>query len=148
MLKIKSSHGITIIELLLIVAIMLIISVTTASFGTSFLVRNNLKNNVNELISSLRTAQINAISSKEISRWGVNVSSDAITLYKGDSYISRDTNFDQDFSISETVSITQADMVFDKITGNPGLTQTYTLTNNIGESFSVSVNEVGIVDVN
>jgi type II secretory pathway pseudopilin PulG len=145
MLSVKK--GITLIELLLVVAIMIVIAVSTASFGSAFLVRNRTDNKVNEVVSSLRTAQINAMSGKGNSQWGVYTTSTEIILFMGTSYASRDNTYDQTFFVPPSVSVSAAEVIFDTITGNPDATETISISNDIGESFSVNVNGVGIVDV-
>lgn len=141
--KAKSTVGITLIELLLVVSIITILSVSTASFGLGFLFRNNLKNATNELVSSLRIAQINSMSGKVNSQWGVEVNATQIRMYAVS-----DPAFDQIFEIGGRVSITQDTVVFDQITGDADATATFTISGNTGDSNIVSVNEVGVVDIN
>lgn len=140
--------GFTLIELLLVISIIAIVGATTIPAGSAFLVRNNLKNKTNEVVSSLRIAQLNAISGKEDSQWGVNISSSQITLFKGSTYTIRDSSFDQSYSIPGSISITQVERVFDKLTGNPNSTVTITVSSNAGDSNTVTLNEVGTVDIN
>lgn len=141
------SKGITIIELLIVIAIIAIIGASTTPMLSNFLVRNFLRNKTNELTASLRTAQINSISGKEDSQWGVNISSSDITLFKGSSFASRDPDFDQPFSIPASINITNDEIMFDRLTGNPDSTATLSVSSNAGESNTVSVNEVGTVNV-
>lgn len=137
-----SKKGVTLIELLLVVTITAIIGAATIPVASSFLVRNHLRNKTNELVSSLRTAQINSINGKEDRQWGVDISATEIKMYAvGDS------SFDQVYSIPSSVTITQDTIIFDKLTGNPDDTLSISVTNNVGDSNTVSVNEVGIVDV-
>jgi Tfp pilus assembly protein FimT len=136
-------QGISIIELILVVTIISLLSVSTFSFGSSFLTRNQLKNKTNELVSSLRNAQINSVSSKGQNGWGVEVTSGQIKLY-----MQGDASFDQTFAIPQNVSITEGNVVFDPLTGNPDTTYVFVLSNTLGESRTVSLNEVGCVDVN
>ena len=63
--------GVTLIELLLVISIFLIVGVTSGSIASNFLVRNNLQNKVNEVVSTLRVAQLNSISSKGVNSLGV-----------------------------------------------------------------------------
>ena len=140
--------GITLVELILVVSILGLLMVGSSSFGYSFLSRNGLKNNTNEIIASLRVAQLNAISSKGNSNWGVNVSSGKITLFIGDSFAARDTAVDEVFNVSPYVSVSDFELVFSKITGEPDSTIAVSVSNDVGDSNSISVNELGIVNVN
>jgi prepilin-type N-terminal cleavage/methylation domain-containing protein len=137
------SRGITLIELLVVIAIIAILGATTIPVGSGFLIRNNFANKQNELISSLRTAQLNSISGKENRQWGVEISSSTIKMYAvGDS------SFDQSFNIPSSLSITTDTIVFDLLTGNPDATANLTISSSGGDSRSISVNQLGVVNVN
>lgn len=138
--KTKKS-GFSLIELILVVAIISIVGASTIPVGSRFLVQNNFRNKTSEIVSSLRTAQINTISGKEDRQWGVEISASTIKLYAvGDSA------FDQTFSIPPSISITQNTIVFNKLTGNPTTTGSIVVSSSIGSN-TVTVNEVGTVDV-
>jgi len=137
------SRGITLIELLVVIAIIAILGATTIPVGSGFLIRNNFANKQNELISSLRTAQLNSIYGKENRQWGVEISSSTIKMYAvGDS------SFDQSFNIPSSLSITTDTIVFDLLTGNPDATANLTISSSGGDSRSISVNQLGVVNVN
>ncbi len=140
-------RGFTIIELLLVVSIISILAVVTSSVGSGFLVRNATKNTTQQLISDLRIAQLNSVSGKRDSSWGVKVGSKRIVLFKGSSYSTRDQSLDEVFIVGSAININDAEVVFQKITGNTAQA-VLTISNNVGESTNVSVNEVGSVNVN
>ena len=146
----NKKDGITMLEVLIVITITAIISASAITFSTNFLTINNFKNKSNELITLLRTAQINSLSGKEDSSWGVkvSVSPNKIILFKGDSYDTRTQAFDTSFDIPQTVTITPSEIVFGKLTGNPNSTVTINIQSSIGDSNVVKVNEIGIVDVN
>lgn len=144
----KKNDGITMLEILIVITITAIISASAITFSTNFLIVNNFKNKSNEVITLLRTAQINSISGKENSSWGVNISANKITLFKGDSYATRNLAFDTSFDIPQTIAITQKEIVFNKLTGNPNSPKTINIQSDIGDTNVVRINEVGIVDVN
>ncbi len=144
----KRKNGFTLIELLLVVAIVSIIGVSGSAIGQRFLVTNYLENKTNELASILITAQLNSMSGKENSQWGVSVSGNQMTLFKGNSYITRDPSFDTSFNIPGSISITNDEVVFSRVVGEPDVVATYILTANDGSSSTVTVNEVGVVNVN
>ena len=142
--------GVSIVELILVIAIVVILSAIAYPFGVSFLARNHLKNKTNEIVSSLRIAQINSISGKEDSQWGIYIDSDNIIMYMGSSYVPPGTDQDQSYEIPGAISISPnpTELVFDKLNGDPSSTATITVTNSLGNSNTITVNEVGIVDVN
>lgn len=141
--KSSTNKGITLVELILVVSIVITLGASASSFGTGFLIRNRFRNSTNELVSSLRIAQLNSISSKEASVWGVEVSASSIRLFAAD-----DPTFDQLTSIPGSVNITIGTVTFDNLTGQASSPTSFTVTNNIGDSKVIEVNEVGVVDVN
>ncbi len=143
-----SQPGFSLIELLLIISFIVILSVTAIYFSSNFLVRSNYKNKISELTAVLRTAQLNTVSGKENSQWGVHVNGTKIIMFKGASYVSPGTSFNQTYDIPNGITVTNAEIVFGKLTGNPNTTGIFTVTNNLGESTAVSINAVGTVDVN
>ena len=135
------SRGVTLIELLVVIAIIAVIGATTIPVGSGFLIRNQFHNKTNELISSLRTAQINSLSGKQDRQWGVDISASTIKMYAvGDS------NFDQSYNIPSSISITTDTIIFDQLTGNPDATATLTVSSNGGDSTTITVNELGVVN--
>jgi Tfp pilus assembly protein FimT len=148
--NVKPQTGVSFVELLLIIAITTILSVGAYPFGVGFLARNHLKNKTNEIVSSLRIAQINSISGKEDSQWGVYVDSSSIIMFMGSSYVAPGTNQDQIYEVPNTITIASspAEVVFDKLNGDSSSAVTITLTNAIGDSNTIFVNEVGVADVN
>ena len=141
--KTKSIIGFTLIELLVVIAITAIIGATTIPIGSAFMVRNFLNNKTDELVSSLRTAQKKSMNGKEDKEWGVEVSASQIKMFA-----TGDSSFDQTFSIPSSISITQDTVTFNQLSGNPDATATYVLSSNTGDTYSVSINAVGAIDIN
>lgn len=146
--KEKISVGATLIELILVVAIVAILAAPIGAIGGNFLSRNSLQNSVNDIASAFRTAQIYAMNGKEDSKWGVSITGNVLTIFKGDTYSARDSTFDETSNISNRITVSSAEVVFDKLTGNPNSTQNISVSNEAGENHSITVNEIGIVDVN
>jgi prepilin-type N-terminal cleavage/methylation domain-containing protein len=141
-------HGFTIIELLISIAIVVILgSATSIPFASRFINRNNVETKTNEVVSAFRTAQLNSISGKGHSSWGVHIDTTKIVMFKGISYVFPGTVFDQKYSIPSTVSITPVDVVFDELTGSPSAVLTVTIQNSLFENHIVRVNEVGSVNL-
>lgn len=140
--------GVSLIELLLVISLIVIVGASSYSYGSASISRNNLRNKTNEIISSLRSAQINSISGKNGSVWGVSVGNGKIVMFMGPIYSEPGTDFDVEYSIPSTIQVTPAEVVFGKLEGNPSQPVTITVSNNLGESNIIVVNEVGIVDVN
>lgn len=137
----SNSKGVTLIELLVVIAIIAILGATTIPIGSGFLIRNNLANKQNELITSLHNAQLNSISGKENTQWGVEISTSNIKMFAvGNS------SFDQSFDIPSSISITPATIIFDQLTGNPDAVASLTISSNQNSKI-ISINELGVVNV-
>lgn len=141
------TSGISLVEVIIVVAIVAVIGSSFIGLAINFLSSNNLKNKINEIAASLRTAQSNSMWGKENSQWGVNISVDKITLYKGGSFAQRDTAFDYNFDIPKNVAITQSDIVFTKSTGTTSADVSLTISSQ-GQTKTINVNKAGTVDVN
>jgi len=110
--------GISVLELLLTVALMSIISVATLPLGIKFIQKNQVKNARDTLISYLNTSKSFAMNGKNDNNWGVNVTETKITLFNGPSFVGRNTSLDQEYEIPGNVTVTPAEIVFTKESGN------------------------------
>ncbi len=142
------SRGITIIELLLVVAIISTLGILSVSFYARFLTQNEVGNTVDRLIGSFRKAQVYSMMGKQNSNWGVHYASNTITLYKGSSF-GVDTGFDEEFTVNSSVSVGGfTDLNFTKVTGipgsgNPSTTPTITISGG-NNSKTITVNSQGV----
>ena len=118
---IRKSEGFTLIELLLVVSIILVIGTFSVIFFSRFLTQNAVSNTQDQLIGQLRKAQIYAMMGRQNDNWGMNYSSNTITLYLGNSFASRTQAFDEKFSVNSNTSITSStgilDWNFTRVTG-------------------------------
>ncbi len=125
----RNNFGVTFIELsvtLGIIVILLLISVPVFLF---FQRRSELNNSVEEIISTLRSAQNKTLASEGASQYGVYFDSSAwphqYTLFKGLSFASRDGSFDKVYNLPTGIEIYGINLsgggnetVFDRLTGN------------------------------
>lgn len=147
MLRIKSNEkGFTLIEAILVIAILIILgSVGIPVFGT-FLERNNLKVAESTIVGALRSAQISAMNNLGDSDWGVWASAGQVVVYKGESYASRDTAFDIVHSTSTSVLYSGINEInFAKTSGLPNTTGDFVLSTTNGVD-NISINEKGKID--
>jgi len=146
------NRGVTIIELLLVVAIMSTLGILSASFYARFLNQNEVGNTVDRFVGSFRKAQVYSMMGKQNSNWGVHYASNTITLYKGSSF-GIDTAFDEEFTVNSNVSVGGfTDLNFTKVTGIPGMgnpstTATITISAE-NNSKTITVNSQGVVSRN
>ena len=82
---------------------------------------------------------------KQNDSWSVNYSADTITLYKGSSFGSRNSEFDEKFSVGSNISLTGlTDITFDRLTGVPNSAVSISISAG-GNNKTVTVNSQGAV---
>lgn len=139
----------TLIELLLVVSIISIIGYSIAATGANFLTRNYLQNTEMDIVTALRTAQLNALSGKRDSKWGVDVKQGGvITVFAGNSYALRNTVYDVIYKIPPSLSVNNTEVVYEKVSGNVTNPVVIIITDPSGTEKQISVNIFGIVDEN
>lgn len=134
--------GITIIELLLVIVIISIISLMSASFYSRFLIQNTVDNTENQLVNSFRKAQLYSMVGKQNGTWGVRYSSvtQKITLY-----LTGNTAFDENYNVNTNISISGfSDILFAKITGLPSSSPTITISGG-NNTKTMTINSQGVV---
>lgn len=142
----KQQAGFTLIELLLTVTLLALVGGIGVPVYNSFQNRNTLDLAAAAYASSLRRAQAQAQGVVGDSAWGVRVESGSIILFKGNSFATRDTTYDEVFSIPTSISIAgQQESVFTKFTGMPQSAGSLTLTSANNDSKSVTMNVKGMV---
>lgn len=141
-----NNSGFTIIELLMVVVIMLTVGAVMVPVAVDFQQRNDLDVSQTTFAQGVRRAQQLSMSGEGDSQWGVIAVSGKITVFKGNTHSSRDINFDEDYVISTTITLSgQLEYDFAKITGFPTQTGTATLVNGNYQK-QVGVNAKGIVN--
>lgn len=140
--------GFTLLEVLLSVGIIVLLAGLSVPVYVSFNNRNDLDVATQSLAENLRRAEVYARGVKADDQWGVAVHSGVITLYKGVSYVARDTNYDEDTSVSSALTFGGlGEVVFTKLDAMPSVTGNITITQpNTNESKTVSINAKGMVD--
>lgn len=142
--------GFTLLEVLLSVLILGMLAAITLPLYNSFLARNDLDIAAQRVAETYRRAQVYARAMKEDSAWSVERQSTVITLFKGTSFASRPTDFDETVTLENGITATGVTEVqYAKLTGLPntgGSTVTVTLTTTTGQTKPVSINAQGMVD--
>jgi len=147
------SAGFTLIEVLIIVAILAVIATIGSVYLFNYYSRQNLSLTVNEIIAVLREAYNGSITQENGDQWGVRFSNVAapgsIKLFRGSS-------FDSGILISSLdlragvqfiypVSGNSADVIFSKVTGYPNASTSIkvALTRDSNASSSINISVVG-----
>jgi len=143
----KFVSGFTLIEIILVVALIGIISGIGLPIYNTMSGSNNLDVAENMLVASLRRAEVLSAASSGDSEWGVGVTPGAFVLFKGSTYASRDVGFDEVYDITDSIQTSGlTEVVFSKMSGAPHFTGGITLTSPSGETKQITINEKGTVD--
>lgn len=140
--------GITIIELILVVTIISTLGIFSASYYSRFLTQNAVNNLVDQLVSSLRKAQIYSMTGKQNGLWGVKY--DALGSPKKITfYFTGNTAFDENFNINDNIIVSGfTDISFAKVSGSripapPPDLITITITG-LNNTKTITVNSQGV----
>lgn len=140
----KKMGGFTMIEIITTLGIFLILAGLTLPIGLDFY-RNQKLNAFSHLFADrIEKARVFARSQKGDSSWGGYVGSDTYTIFKGDSFNTRDQSFDQNYRIPEGISVNQDEVVFEKLTGHPNQAVSFNI-NGVPRANAVSISSTGRV---
>ncbi|MFA6307253.1 MAG: type II secretion system protein [Patescibacteria group bacterium] len=145
-LKNIKTVGFTLLEMILVIAVIGILSGITLPSYNKFQNSNNLELATMELVQALRRANLLSLASSRDSSWGVFLSSGQITLFKGSSYLSRDINYDENYNISDIIQISGlSEVVFAKFSASPQSTGTINFSINANTNKTITINSRGII---
>ena len=135
----------TLLELLLAVSMLGILAALSIPVSTALFVRNDLRLAAVSAAQSIRRAQGLSQASDADASWGVSVQPEAIILFQGSSFASRNTQFDEITPLSSPISMNGlTEVVFDRGTGTPQSTGTLTMSN-ANETTAMTLNAKGMV---
>lgn len=138
--QIRINSGITLIEILLVMAIIAILAASISPFLSSFIMRNNQDVTLNRVLGAFRKAQFYSISKKNDSTWGVCLDSGKLRLYRG-SCIS--PTYAEDYTIPSVISVSGLnDTTFSFGRGEPSTTSTIIISSTL-DSDTVIINQAG-----
>ena len=156
-MKLKSCEGITILELVIVLAILGLLVASAGPIYTRLQTSSQVSTAVSTVMLTLRKAQIRAESRVNNSQHGVHVTTnivgqDSITLYQGASYATRDVAYDEVTTYPEvlnlTTTLTGNDINFSRSKGVPDNTGSITITHIYTGSVTISINALGRVEQN
>lgn len=141
------AKGFTLIEVLLSVAIIGLLTGVSLPIYASFANRNDLEVTTENIVRSLRRAQSYSRAVNNDSQWGVAIQSGTIVVFKGATYATRDTAFDEATIIPNNVSTSGfSEVVFSKLYGAPSATATINLNTINNDTRTVTLNAEGMVN--
>ncbi len=121
-----STTGFTLVEILIVLALMGLFLALTAPLGIEFYREHVLQDQTATLVNNLKTAQSYAQSGKNDSSWGIRFEPDdqgctnCYALFQGDTYSERDGAYDKVYNLaSGVVAEGVVEIVFEKGGGKP-----------------------------
>jgi prepilin-type N-terminal cleavage/methylation domain-containing protein len=139
----SNQDGFTIVELIVVLGIFALFAGLSSAAYTSTASQSNLEVAALSTVEAVRHAQSNAREVQGDAPWGVRILSNRVVVYRGESYASRDTGFDEEFALPRGVTVGGLpEIAFQKVTGVTGDTGTVTLENKQGTK-NISINEKG-----
>jgi prepilin-type N-terminal cleavage/methylation domain-containing protein len=140
-------RGFTLPEVLLSLTLISIMGGMIIPMYRTFMVRNDLDIATIGIAQNLRRAQALSQSADGDTSWGLHVGVGSILVYKGASYVSRDSLYDENTSMPTTIVPTGlSEVTFSKVVGTPSATGTFMLTSQSNETRNVTINQKGMVD--
>jgi len=139
-----NNFGFTLIELILVVALILIIATTATVFNSSWYLQNNLESSKNMLTSSIRKAQSYSISKKNGLTWGVCLTGQTIRMFGGSCAV---PIIKDDYLLPNNITISGlSNFTFSPFRGEPSSAQSINLSGN-NKNYNLIINLAGGVSV-
>jgi len=146
----KDKKGITLIEILLVVAITLILAAASVPIIGNLQTSSQLAQESTQIIQTIRIAKERAASRLNNANHGVFFQPNSYTLYQGISHASRDSNYDRTLTLGNALSITTSlagdEVNFSKGLGEPDNTGTIILTHSVQGTKTITINSFGKVE--
>lgn len=142
----RYEKGFTLLEILLSVALMAVFAAVSMTVYQAFQERNELDIAAVTTTQTLRRAQMLSQAVDGDTNWGVKIQSGSITLFKGTSFASRDSSYDEVFDVpTNIIPSGVSEIVYAKFTGLPQSTGTITFTSSTNEVRNITINSKGTV---
>ena len=143
----RRQAGFTLMEVLLSMAIISILVGLSMPFYESFVRRNDLGLATQTVSAMLRRAETYARAANGDANWSVEVQSTSLILFQGTNFAGRNTGFDETLTLPGSVTASGlSEVQFTKLTAIPNTTGTITLTSNLSDTRTITVNAKGMVD--
>lgn len=137
--------GFTIVELLVVIAVFAIFMGISQLGIMDYRTRGDLQTATYNIVEALRHAKANAQQVQDDSKWGVKIDNSQVVVFEGDSYVTRNTNYDQVVKLPEgIVAGGISEIIFEKVKGTTLNSGDITLTNNTTTN-TITINAKGTI---
>lgn len=141
-------RGFTLIEILLVIGIFGVLISFILPLSLTFYKSQQLEVQAQSIVQILRSAQLKSMATESDSSFGVYFTSGSYTLFKGNSYLTRDENYDEIFDLPKIVNVSGTlEIVFLKLEGTPKVQPAYIILNTDSDTRKIDINEVGRINL-
>jgi len=139
--------GFTLLEILVVVGLVAVLISAVLGFGLEFYKTQQLNVRVQGIVQTLRRAQQKAMAVENDSNFGVFLTNNNYTLFKGNTYVQRDIQYDEVMDLPQVLTVSGIqEVVFSKLEGIPSAIGDIILSNGI-ETRTIEINEIGRIDL-
>lgn len=147
--------GVTLIELLLVIAIVLVVVGGGAPVVGRWQQSQQLNDTVVQMGQWLKTARERSLAGLNDATHGVYLEindpgADRVILYQGASFVTRNSAYDRavtlDVALSLSSTLAGNEVNFVRVTGKPNATGTITVSHSVSDSRTITINSSGLVD--
>jgi len=143
----SQKNGFTLLELLLVLALMSVLAVIAAPMYLSLQAENEINITSTTIADVLRRAQLKAQAVDGDSAWGVEIKNESLTIFKGSNFNNRNQTFDEIFSLASTINLTGlSEIIFSPLSGLPNTSGQINLTHLDGRQSQLTINSLGIIE--
>jgi len=137
------NRGLTLVEILIVVAILSLIGGFGIIVSANFYRNQSILADQSDLISLLRKARNSALNNLNESGHGVYIGADEYVVFQGDTYATRNTVFDEEYSHSGGLQFSGLqEITFQQLEGNANASGTIAVSNGV-QTTTVSINSEG-----
>jgi len=135
-------RGFSLMEFILVMAIMILIASLSLPLYYSFYSDQLLESTADQLTSDLRLIQGRSLAGEQNSAWGIRFSPGQYTLFA-----QTDSAFDEIFNYSPRLNITaDTELLFQAVTGQPSTPTAITLIDdNLSRQIIITINAQGLI---
>lgn len=157
MKNIDTRKGTTLLEIILVIAVIIIMATGTFTIFSSFITNTYIDDTAQEIVHTLRKANTNTIARLYDLRWGVyfNDTAKSFSLFAGGSYAARDTQYDTVTNLPASVTLSQLsfngggkEIVFRKIAGDTTQYGSLKVLSSNGQERTITINQLGQIEIN